>query len=307
MQVDAALDVLLDPIVPVFAIAAFGFGMGLSGRVQLSDARAVNRAVMGVFLPILLFGLIADARIDAFNPVLIAFYCAAEAALWATGFALARYVFGLSAGESFLLGFSTIFVNSVLFVLPISARIYGDQATLPIASIAFLDSTLTFALAIIFTQAMASKNGGDGVGRALREMVKNPMLIAMALGLAVNLSGLKTPAPLATFVDFNGAAAAPLALFALGVVMSQNRFRLDAVSLSFCTLKIVAFPALVAMILLQVAPGDASTPMFLFVAAGPSGTMAFTLALLHDIRADRIGQVIVITSVVTLLSMAALA
>ena len=47
--------------------------------------------------------------------------------------------------------------------------------------------------------------------------------------------------------------------------------------------------------------------LFTLTAAGPSGAMAFALALLHGVRTDAIAPVIIWTSVLSLLSLAWLA
>ena len=299
------VEVLLDPILPVFAILALGYAMGWARRMSLETARACNRALMMVFLPILLFGLTSDAPIDAFRIQPLLVYMASQAAVLSAGFVIARYGFGLSAAESFLLAFGTIFVNTVMYILPLSVLMYGDDAVLPIASVTTMDSTLVFAVAVITVQALTSTAGS--ARRLATSLLKNPMLIAIAFGFAANLSNLALPAPVQTFIEFNAAAAPPLALFALGVVMSQTRFRVDGVVATFCMMKIVALPALVFIGLEQLAPNDPGADLYLFTAAGPAGAMAFTLALLHDVRPDRIGQVIVLTSVITLGSLAALA
>ena len=301
---NAVLGTLLDPIVPVFAIMAVGFAMGRAGLLAVAEARTLNRVVMAVFLPILLFDLTSTARLDAFRlpPVLI--YFAAEMTMLALGFALGRLVFRLSAAESFLLAFGAIFTNTVMYVLPLSRLIHGAEAALPVASIVTLDSTLVFALAIVTTQLLTREAHPRAAAAAI---ARNPIIVAIVLGLAVNLAGLPLPAPLATFVGFNGAAAPPLALFALGVVMSATTLRIDGVVATFAAVKMIALPLAVFTGLQLLAPAEPAKGLFVFVAAGPSGAMAFTLALLHQVPHERVGRLILVTSVLTLASLAVLA
>lgn len=304
-DLNAFLATLLDPILPVFAIAAVGFAMGRAGFMAVAEARTLNRVVMSVFVPILLFGLTSRAPIDAFRPVPLLIYFAAEMSMLAAGFALARAVFRLSTPESFLLAFGAIFTNTVFYVLPLSLLIHGEAAAVPVASIVLLDSTLVFALAIITTQVLTNRTAklAETVGVILR----NPIIIAIVLGFAVNLAGLALPAPLDTFIDFNGAATSPLALFALGVVMSATALRVDGVVAAFCTMKMLVFPLAVFSGLQALAPGEPGNELFVFVAAGPAGTMAFNLALLHHVPHEAIGRLVIITSVLTLISLAVLA
>lgn len=54
-------------------------------------------------------------------------------------------------------------------------------------------------------------------------------------------------------------------------------------------------------------PGNDWAPLFVLNAAGPSGAMAFALALLYKVRTDAIAPVIIWTSVLSLFSLAWLA
>ena len=59
------------------------------------------------------------------------------------------------------------------------------------------------------------------------------------------------------------------------------------------------------MVFAAVSPGwTPQSQQFILAAAGPAGAMAFSMALLYDVRADRIAQIIVGTSALTLLSLA---
>ena len=50
-----------------------------------------------------------------------------------------------------------------------------------------------------------------------------------------------------------------------------------------------------------------TSTLLVLAAAGPSGAMAFALALLHGVRTDQIAPVVIWTSVLSLMSLAWLA
>ncbi|MEO1458948.1 MAG: AEC family transporter [Pseudomonadota bacterium] len=297
--------VLFDPILPVFAILALGFAMGRGGVTSIADARAINRFALTIPLPLLVFGLLADAPIRGFDFVPVAVYAASQAVVFAAGFLAARRLFGREPGEALLLAFSGIFTNNAFFGVPISLLLYGEERMLPITTIVTLDSAVTFAGTIIALQIVGQ--GRPDLAAVGRNLVRSPLLISIALGMAVSLSGLGLPGPVRTFVDFNGAAAAPVALFAMGVVLSETRFGADPAVVSFAVVKLAVFPALVALgLAATVAPG-AERDMFVLAAAGPAGSMAFNLALMHGIRTDALAQVVVWTSLLSLIGLALLA
>lgn len=57
----AVLGVLVDPILAVFAILAFGFVLGRQNVTDLAEATVLNRFAMTVLLPIYVFDVIARA------------------------------------------------------------------------------------------------------------------------------------------------------------------------------------------------------------------------------------------------------
>ena len=299
------LTVLSDPILPVFAILATGFAAGRSGVVSVSDARTVNRIALSIFLPILLFGLTIDAPIREFAPGPLVIYALAELVLFAAGVFLARRVFRLEPAEAVLIAFAGIFTNTVFYVLPIGLILYGSGNVLPLTTVVTLDSAVTFGSCIVALQMIA--RGRPTPLSALATVGRSPILIAIVLGLAANVAQIPLGDPFRTFVDFNGAAAAPMALFALGVVLSRTQFSLSAPVLTFTAMKVAMFPAVVWLAVTVFAADAPGADQFVLAAAGPAGAMAFSLALLNGVRTDRIAPVIVLSSVLTLASLAVLA
>lgn len=297
--------VLLNPVLPVFAIIIFGYWMGHSGRTSSDEARLINRLAMSVFLPIMIFGVIASAPVRSFSPTPVFIYAAVEAGVFILGYQLATRLFKRDASEAVLLGFCGIFANNVFYVLPISVLLYGADNVLPITTIITLDTTITFAAALLVLQLI--RQGRVTVGTVAVTVARSPALYAIALGLVFSLATIDIAAPVQTFIDFNGAAAAPLALFALGVVMSATVFRLDAAVVTFTLIKVLIFPLAIAAALALMANDNPDRARFVLGSAGPSGSLAFSLALLNDVNSDTIAQVLVWTSVLTLLTLALLA
>lgn len=297
--------VFVDPIFPVFAITAVGFVMGRVRLISTDEARIINRFAMTVLIPVVVFGLVANADVARFSAAPLIIYFAVEAAVFALGFVLARRVFGRAPGEAILLAFGGIFANNVFFTLPIAILLYGEDGVLAITAILTLDTTVVFALAMIAMQVISL--GKPQPLAVVKTLARTPLLQALALGVLVNASGFGLPAPIQTFVGFNGAAAAPVALFSLGVVLSTTALMPDAVVLTFGAIKLFVMPLLLALGIVLFAPSVPSAQQFVMGAAGPSGAMAFSLAMLHGVRTDAIAKLIIWTTIASLFMIAALA
>lgn len=302
-RLSSIIKVLTDPVLPIFAIAIIGYLLGRTGRASEENARTINRFAMSIPMPVLVFGLLARSDFSAFVWDKLLIYAAGEAVVFTIVFLATRKLFRCTVTEAVLLGVCGVFSNTVMYILPISQLVYGVDAVGPVVSVIVLDVLFLFAGSLIFLEL----NGNDTwhPGAIVGKLAKMPLIVAIALGLIAGLTQLELPAPAETFIDFNGAAAPPIALFALGVVLSKTRMSADPVVFTVGAIKMLAFPALVWCAYATVSPGwNAQTQQFILAAAGPAGAMAFSMALLYDVRADRIAQIIVGTSALTLLSLA---
>ncbi|MEM9031779.1 MAG: AEC family transporter, partial [Pseudomonadota bacterium] len=283
------LQILTHDILPVFAMLALGFAMARMGMVNPGEARAANRLAFLVFQPALIFPLVAGIDLTEFDLNALATYVLCEILAFAAAYGLARRIFRRAHLESWLLAMAVVFVNSLLYIWPVSFLIYGEAAALPITAIVAWDATASFAFFIISMEIMAGRGGGDG---ALARVARNPVLLAIALGILVNATNTQVPEPILTAADFAGAAAAPLTLFALGVILSGHGLWPSPTVAGVSAMKLLAFPLLVAGALSLTGTEGPWRDLFVLNAAGPSGAMAFALALLYGVRTDCIAPVI---------------
>ena len=298
------LQVLTHNILPVFAILAIGFLMGRRKTFSADEARTVNRVAFLTLQPPLIFALLSSLDFGTIRFGALAIYLLCEVIGFLLGYAVARYLFKRDHLESWLLGMAVVFVNSLLYIWPISVLIYGETGALPITAIVALDSSIVFGFFIITTEMMAGK---ESPLTSLKKLTSNPILIGIFLAVLLNLVGISVPEPIMTAARFAGAAAAPLTLFALGVILSGQAAKPSVPVVGITAMKLFLFPALVFVALGALAPGNNWADRFVLNAAGPSGAMAFSLALLHGVRTDVIAPVVIWTSALSLISLAWLA
>lgn len=299
------LQILTNDILPVFSMLALGFVLGRLGTVSHDEAASVNRVAFLILQPALIFPLVAGVDFRGFALDAMLVYAGCQVAAFTLSFALARYVFGRETIEAWLLAMAVVFVNSLLYIWPISVLLYGADNNLPITALVAWDASVSFAFFIISTDLMA--NRGGGTAKAVKRVITNPVLIAILAGVAVNLLGMVVPQPVLTAAKFAGAGAAPLTLLALGVILSAQAITPSPVVLGISGMKLLVFPILVfAGLTLIEAPGNWE-PLLQLLSAGPSGAMAFALAMLYRVRTDAIAPVIIWTSLLSLISLAWLA
>jgi len=296
------LDQLLNGVLPVFGIGALGYILGLRGTFDFNMAMALNKFVMFVAMPALGFQLLANAPLDEFNLAMLGGYFITEVLMYAAGFLIARLVFKTDVMEAALLGLAIALTNHILFVLPIAITLFGEAAVTPIVAIISMDGMLIFSGSLILMDVLATKDAS--LGHTIGKIVRNPPLVAMAIGLTARLLGLSVPMGFDVFMDFLGGTASPVLLFALGIILSQKASgSRPMLPVAITGMKLVAHPLLAWVIftgVLQLTPEVRNPAMM--VAAAPCGVMAFMLALNYGVRVDAIARAILYSSIGSLVT-----
>lgn len=181
--------------------------------------------------------------------------------------------------------------------LAITDRIAGPQGLLLIAVLIGF-CVPVFNMAAVWPMARHAKRG------FLRELVRNPLIIATAAGLAANFAGLVIPAWLEPTVTRIGAASLALGLMAAGAGM-QFGLLANAKTLAVCVLAIRhLFTPLIAFGLSRVFRLDpVQTTVLLAFSALPTASSCYVLATRMGYNGAYVAGLVTLS---TLLGMASL-
>ena len=244
-----ALGALTQVVLPVFLVIGFGY---LAARVGWFPASGVDGLIaftQNFAIPCLLFRAISTIDLRAgFDPALLTAFYGGALAGFAAGLLGARVLFGRSWEDCVAIGFCCLFSNSVLLGLPITERAYGAAALGPNYAIVAIHSPVCYGVGITAMEIVRGRGGGWGAiaAKVGRSTVRNPLVIAIAAGFAVNLAGLPQPAILAEGLDLMVRAALPAALFGLGGVLVRYRPEGDMRAIAYvCAVSLVLHPAVV--------------------------------------------------------------
>ncbi len=166
------------------------------------------------------FGAVFDWRL------LFSFYAGCTTTFF-LGMIGARMIFGRRPGEAVAVGFGSLFSNSVILGLPIVERAYGTSAVEAALAIVAIHAPFCYLLGI--TVMEIARADGDTlagtVAKIGRAMLRNALLIGLALGFVVNASGIALPETVLAAIDMLVRSALPAALFALGGMLTRYRLR----------------------------------------------------------------------------------
>ena len=295
------LQAIFDPILPIFAVLAVGYILRKVAIFDATHATAINRFVFYLAAPALVFVIFARAPLGQLNLPVLASYFAAEVIIYSSIAVLARKFFHLPLAESLLLGMTAIFANHVFFVRPIAILVYGESVVLPIGGIIIID-VVAFCLTVFMVDAITS--GSTQIKAAAMGLLRNPFVITPVLGvLAWYFSGY-VPTGLFTFADFAGAAAAPVSLFALGVVLAGvPLWPIGWLISIIIAAKLLLHPLLVFVGISAFGDNAGWQDIAILVAAGPCGAMPFVIAVQYGVAIERIAKAILFSTLLSILTL----
>jgi len=300
----------LGVVLPVFALVLAGWGARRLGVLTQEGVKGLTAFAFNLALPALFLrtigtqGLVADlgdARLIAayFLPVFLLFFVVRL---------IDRRLFGADAGTAAVSGMAAVFSNNVMLGVPLVLATFGEAGLVPLVLI-FTFNTFVFIpltmLLIVLARGGASWRAT--LLSALAAVVRHPLVLSIAVATAWSTTGLGFAEPVEAALRLLGAAAVPCALVALGATLADYRLSGDlpsSVLLSF--VKLAVHPALVWVSTALVFGLD---PLLVAVctisAALPTGSNVFVVATLGEVAVRRASTVILLTTGVAIVTVAA--
>lgn len=214
---------LIEVILPVFLVIGLGYVAVWRKMIDAGGIEGLMIFSQKFAIPMLLFT--AMTRLDlgaSFDPrLLVSFYTGAVSG-FALGMIGARLLFKRSWEDSVAIGFLGLFSNSLLLGVPITERAYGTDALAANFTIIAVHSPICYGIGITAMEIVRAERGARlpaTVGKILKAMFSNGLVVGITLGILVNLSGLPLPGVLTDAIDMMVRAALPAALFGLGGVL----------------------------------------------------------------------------------------
>ena len=300
---------VLNAALPIFGLILIGY---LCARFEILGRAAtdsLNRFAVFLALPALLFQAMTRITLEQLGQAGFALaFAGGVAATFATAFMLGRRS-GRRIADASILGLDASYANVGFMGIPLCLLVFGEAGIPPAIIATLFTACLLFAFAIVMIELDLQRAGSlwRTVRKVLVSLVRNPLLVAPAAGLAVGMTGLALPAPVERFATLLGGAASPCALVCIGLFLAQERgVTGNATMLGLLVgMKLVLQPAVTALLAFQLfsMPPDWARAAVL-LSALPIGSGPFTLAHLYRLEvgvtsgailASHLGSVVTVT------------
>ena len=283
-------------LLPDFALIALGYLVCRHTALNRSVWDGAERLVYYLLFPVLLFNAIVRYPITLSAVVQVG---GVGLAVVTTGIVLA-YALRRVPGVDPLLhasGAQTAFRFNSYMALALAERLAGTQGVAWQAMLASLCVPLCNVAAVW----PLARQGGHGY---LKELSRNPLILATLAGLVANLAGLPLPEVATLTMSRIGAAALPLGLMAVGAGLRFGALRDGPwLAAGFMTIRHLALPALAIALVISLRLPAPQQAVLVAFAAMPTASSAYVLA---SRMGGNGGYVAGLVTVSTLLAMAGL-
>ena len=172
-------------------------------------------------------------------------------------------------------------------VLAIVVTLFDDVglSAFALSLIAFVPLTNLISVIALVRTGSGKGAAAGALGPIVREVLLNPILIAVALGLAINVADTGIPGPADTILEVLGRAALPLGLLAVGAGLAFDATAGSGRAvLASMAVKLLLLPALVLIGLDILEIGGTYATALLIHAAVPCSVSAYAFA--RQLRGD---------------------
>ncbi len=208
---------------PLAALVLTGFFLGRTRVLGEQGARVLARVVFTVAIPALLVVTLGRADLHAVLSRTAAATVVSTGVVVVGVACVVRLAWRRPAGEAAITTLAASYVNAVHLGLPLAMFLFADAVV--IVPTLLLQQLVLAPLAIVVLEAdsVAGRSRAQVIRATGARILRNPIILATAAGLAVAGAGWHLPDIVVTPLELLGATAAPLALLVLGATLAVPR------------------------------------------------------------------------------------
>lgn len=208
------LGIFVNVVLPVFIVAGFGFLMERRYRMPVVP---INQIVLYVLMPCFIFVSLLTFDLKSEEPLRVGAFIVLLTFVMLLVAAAVAVALRLDRKTTSALMLTAAFPNLGNYGLSVVLLAYGQDG--------LRYGTILLAFQMVFSMTLAvfiASSGHASMRDSLVQVVRQPVLYAVAAALFFGLTGIPVPAFANAAIGLAGQAAVPMMLFALGMQISGS-------------------------------------------------------------------------------------
>lgn len=297
-------------VLPFFGMILLGVIAARLMKQPLEGLAWMNIFILYIALPALFFQLLSRTPVEQLTQFSFILASALATLIVFTLMFVGSRATGDGIPESTIKALASSYGN-IGFMGPGLALIaFGEEAAVPVALIFCFENVMHFTVTPLL-MAVADGNRSGRVklaGEIARKILLHPFIIATAIGVLAAVFQLQAPLPLARMLDIVSRAAAPCALFAMGVTLALRPLkRMPRAIGPILVLKLLLHPILCYLLLSLI--GD-FPPVWVWsavlLASLPAATNVYVMAQQYGVWVERASASVLLTTLFSVATVTAM-
>jgi malonate transporter len=301
---------ILGLALPFFGLIALGFISGKFAGIPEDGMAWLNFLVLYMALPALFFQTMSQTPIEELaNWRFIAATASCTFVTFVVAFLFGFWLRG-NAREAAIAGVVGGYANVGYMGPGLTLAALGSEATVPTALIFVFDSTLFFTLVPVMMAATGKEKKGalHTAALILKRVFTHPFIVATLLGVGAAALHWKAPAAIDRTLEFLKNAAAPCALFTLGVTVALRPFTETPKEVpGLIAIKLLLHPLLIWLLIASL---GGFSPVWVYtavlMAALPTALNAFVMARQYDVYIEQASNGVLLCTIASVLTVTAM-
>jgi malonate transporter and related proteins len=298
-------------VFPLFGLILLGY---ITARITKQPEAAMGwltTFIIYVSLPCLFFNILSRTPVEKLATWdFVGINLATTFSVFALVFAIARWLVRATTPEATIQGLAGAYGNIGFMGPGIALITFGEMAAVPLALIFCFENIMHFTLTPTMMAIANGKTGNIGalVLEILKKVLTHPFIIATIVGVSAAIIGFTPPEPVARLIDYLAQAAAPCALFAMGVSLALRPLKRIPPELGFIIpFNLAIHPLLMYLTLSWFGNFD---PVWVYtavlLAALPTATNVFVIARQYGVWIERASATILFSTTISVVTVTAL-
>lgn len=290
----------LNATMPVFLVIVLGYILKQLGLFTEEFCRVGNKYVFLVALPVLLFRDIAQTNLYTDFKLSFVLYCAGVTTVVFLGvWFLAAHIL---KDKSLVGAFAQASVRSSAAILGIAfvENMYGNAGLAPLMIVSAVPLFNIYSVIILTFSANGGQYGAEAIRKACINVLKNPIIIGIVLGLPFSLLRIDIPTIPLKMIESVGATATPLALLVVGAGFEGTKALAKIKPTLWATaIKLVILPAVFLPLAIALGFQGAELVAVLIMLGSPTTVSCYVMATNMGNDGELSTSIIVLTTLLS--------
>ena len=299
------MDLILQSLVPRAFVILLGWFAGWRRIVDPAPSSSLATYVMSFSFPCLLFAKTAGTSLqNLINYRFITGLGLGLLGMYLVVFLFNRYVLRISLSHSCQTAFVSSFPDMAFMGIPIFLVLFGEDSLISIVIGNLITSLIMIPVTVSLLEIGAASEVKTNITFLVLKVFKKPLVLAPVLGAIFSAIGLHLPKLALESLELIGGTTSGVSLFALGLIMSQDKVSISKPVLFNVFNKTLVHPLIMFGLVVAFGITGALAKEAILLCALPPAIMTTMFAAKYNVLRRESSSSTVVGTVIALITLA---